>query len=52
MEETAKTVHGSNVLILGFGKLGKILAKMLDGLGANVNCETKENVDFYRRTQL
>ena len=46
MEETAKTVHGSNVLILGFGKLGKILAKMLDGLGANVNCETKENVDL------
>lgn len=46
MEETAKTVHGSNVLIVGFGKLGKILAKMLDGLGANVNCETKENVDL------
>ena len=46
MEETPKTVHGSNILILGFGKLGKILAKMLDGLGANVFCETKENVDL------
>lgn len=46
MEETTKTIHGSNVLVIGFEKVGKILTKMLDGLGANVYCQTKENVDL------
>lgn len=29
IEETSKTLHGSNILIMGFGRIGKILAKML-----------------------
>ena len=46
MDETKRTIHDSNILILGFGKTGKILAKMLDGIGANVYCEARENIDL------
>lgn len=46
MEETVRTIHGSNVLVLGFGRVGKILANMLKGIGANVFCEARKNVDL------
>ena len=46
MEETQRTIHGSNVLILGFGRIGKVLAKMLDGIGAKVYCEARKNEDI------
>lgn len=45
MENTQKTIHGSNVLIMGFGRVGKVLAKMLDGIGAKVSCEARKNSD-------
>lgn len=43
---TEKTLHGSNVLILGFGRLGKVLAKKLEGLSAKVTCAARKNEDF------
>lgn len=46
MEETTRTIHGSNILVLGFGRVGKILANMLKGIGANVYCEARKNVDL------
>lgn len=46
MEETQRTIHGSNVLIMGFGRIGKVLAKMLDGIGAKVYCEARKNEDI------
>ena len=46
MEETQKTVHGSKVLVMGFGRIGKILAKMLDGIGAKVSCEARRDDDL------
>jgi len=46
MDETIKTIHGSNILILGFGRIGKVLAKMLEGIGANIYCEATKNVDL------
>lgn len=46
MENTQKTIHGSNILIMGFGRVGKVLAKMLDGIGANVSCEARKNSDI------
>jgi dipicolinate synthase subunit A len=46
MEETQKTVHGSKVLIMGFGRIGKVLAKMLDGIGAKVYCEARKDEDI------
>lgn len=46
MEETDITLHGSNVIILGFGRIGKILAKMLQGIGANVYVEARKYSDL------
>lgn len=46
MEETPKTIHGSKVLVLGFGRIGKILAKMLQGIGACVFCEARKESDL------
>ena len=46
MEEFPKTLSGSNILIMGFGRIGKILSKMLRGIGANVYCEARKNTDL------
>ena len=46
MEETVRTIHGSNILIMGFGRIGKILANALRGIGANVYCEARKNEDL------
>jgi len=36
IENTDFTLHGSNVMVVGYGRIGKILCKMLNGIGANV----------------
>lgn len=46
MEETDRTIHGSNIMILGFGRVGKLLAKMLKGLDANVFVEARNHADL------
>ncbi|MCX8074971.1 MAG: dipicolinate synthase subunit DpsA [Clostridia bacterium] len=46
MENTEYTLHNSNVLITGYGRIGKILAKMLVGIGANVYCEARNEKDL------
>lgn len=46
MQETLSTIHGSNVLVLGFGRVGKILSKMLNGIGARVSCEARKESDI------
>lgn len=46
IDETKRTIHGSNILILGFGRLGKVLAKMFKSLNANVFCEARRKDDL------
>lgn len=46
MEEFPKTISGSNILVMGFGRIGKIVSKMLQGIGANVYCEARKNEDL------
>lgn len=46
MEEMPITLHDCNALILGFGRIGKILAKMLVGLGVNVYVEARKYSDI------
>lgn len=46
MEETQRTLHGSKILVMGFGRVGKVLAKMLDGIGAKVSCEARKDSDI------
>lgn len=46
MEELPVTLNGSKVLILGYGRLGKVLAKMLSGIGADVWAEARKYSDL------
>ena len=46
MRETDFIIHGSNILILGFGRIGKVLAKKLQGLSANVTCAARKKEDL------
>lgn len=46
MEKSTRTIHGSKCLILGFGRIGKILSKMLFGIGAEVFCEARKESDI------
>ena len=46
MEETEYTIHSSNCLVLGFGRIGKLLSKSLKSLGANVSCMARKESDI------
>lgn len=46
MANTNKIIHGSKVLILGFGRIGKVLAKKLEGLSVKVTCAARKNEDL------
>lgn len=46
MEEMQTTLHGSNALIMGYGRVGKVLAKMLHGIGANTFVEARKYSDI------
>lgn len=43
---TNKIIHWSNILILGFGRIGKVLAKKLSGLSANITCAARKIEDI------
>lgn len=43
---TNKIIHGSKVLILGFGRIGKVLARKLIGLSAKVTCAARKDEDL------
>lgn len=46
MEELRTTVHGSNCLVLGYGRIGKSLSRVLHGIGANVFVEARNYADI------
>ncbi len=46
IEETPITINGSKCLVLGYGRIGKILSKMLSGLGADVTVEARKYADL------
>lgn len=45
IEMTDFTLNGSNILIMGFGRIGKSLARNLEGFGANIYCEARKEKD-------
>ena len=45
MEEVKHTIHSSKCLVIGNGRIGKILSKMLDGMGAEVTVAARKNRD-------
>lgn len=44
--DTNKILHGSNVLVLGFGRIGKVLARKLAGLSTKVTCAARKEEDL------
>lgn len=42
IEETETTIHESNILVTGYGRIGKILCDKLSGLGSNIYCAARE----------
>lgn len=45
MEHLPVTLEGCPVLVIGFGRIGKCLAKLLGGLGANVTVAARKSAD-------
>ncbi len=46
MENTNITIHNSNCLVLGHGRIGKLLSKHLKNLGANVSSMARKDRDL------
>lgn len=46
MEEMPITIHNCNALVLGYGRIGKTLASILHGIGANVYVEARKYSDL------
>ena len=46
ISNTNKIIHGSEVLILGFGRIGKVLARKMAGLSARVTCAARKDEDL------
>lgn len=46
MRETEHTIHSSQCLVLGFGRIGKLLSKMLSNMGAKVTSQARKAHDL------
>lgn len=46
ISNTNKIIHGSKILILGFGRIGKVLARKMAGLSAKVTCAARKDEDL------
>ena len=46
IKNTDTIIHGSRVLILGFGRVAKMVAKKFDGISAKVTCAARKNADL------
>lgn len=46
IEMTDYTLNNSNILILGYGRIGKCLSRNLEGFGANIYCEARKSKDI------
>ena len=46
MEEMASTIYGQKVLITGFGRISKVLIKILNGLGADITVTARKYSDL------
>ncbi len=46
INETPKTLHDAKCLVIGYGRIGKILCSYLKSLGANVTASARKYSDF------
>jgi dipicolinate synthase subunit A len=52
MEKLSITIHDSNSFVLGFGRLGKTLARMLHGIGANTTIVARKRSALSRAFEM
>lgn len=52
LEEMPRTIHGSRILVLGFGRIGTRLAYILRALGASVTVAARQAADRSRAQML
>ncbi len=52
IQHTEHTLHGSRILVLGFGRSGTVLARTLRGLGADITVCARGSVDIARAYAL
>jgi dipicolinate synthase subunit A len=52
MEATTITIHGSESIVLGLGRCGWTLARMLQGIGAHVTGVARKPMDLARATEM
>ena len=52
MEQTEVTVHGSSVMVLGFGRVGKTVARLFSSVGAKVSVAARNPADIARITEM
>ncbi|MFZ7102562.1 MAG: dipicolinate synthase subunit DpsA [Peptococcaceae bacterium] len=52
MEKLPITLHGSNTLVIGFGRCGKTLARMLQALGAKTTVFARKTADLARIKEM
>lgn len=45
IENMKRVIHNTNCLIMGYGRIGKVLAKKLDALSVNVQCLTTTEIE-------
>ena len=50
IDNTKKVLHNANCLIMGYGRIGKVLAKKLNSLSVKVECLVSDNIEkIWRR---
>lgn len=52
MKETETMIHGSRVLVLGFGRVGLTIARLFSVVGAHVSVGTRNSADLARCSEM
>lgn len=52
IQHTDITIHGSNCMVLGFGRTGMTMARTLKGLGASVSVGVRREEHFARASEM
>ncbi len=52
IQETDFTIHGSDVMVLGFGRVGMTVARLFANVGAKTRVAVRKDTDFARITEM
>lgn len=52
IEHTDYTIHSSNVIVVGFGRIGNTVANKFSAIGAEVSVSANNNTDLARITEM